>query len=81
MFGSHSSTNMLLSALILAPSFSLASVPSSWVLDHLGNLSPYKKAPVPSGVQEALPADCKVDQVFYVRLFAYYREAIYSYRD
>lgn len=66
MFGSHSSTNMLLSALILAPSFSLASVPSSWVLDHLGNLSPYKKAPVPSGVQEALPADCKVDQVFYM---------------
>lgn len=70
MFGSQSSTTILLSTLTLAPSLSLASVSSSWVLDHLGNLSPYHKAPVASGIQEALPADCKVDQVFYVRLYA-----------
>ncbi|RDX57456.1 phosphoglycerate mutase-like protein [Lentinus brumalis] len=30
---------------------------------HLGNLSPYFKAPVPSGVKETLPDDCTVDQV------------------
>ncbi|RPD61200.1 phosphoglycerate mutase-like protein [Lentinus tigrinus ALCF2SS1-7] len=30
---------------------------------HLGNLSPYFKPPVPSGIKEALPDDCKVDQV------------------
>ncbi|PIL35733.1 hypothetical protein GSI_02463 [Ganoderma sinense ZZ0214-1] len=30
---------------------------------HLGNLSPYLKAPVPNGIQETLPEDCTVDQV------------------
>ncbi|KAI0711979.1 hypothetical protein C8T65DRAFT_739431, partial [Cerioporus squamosus] len=30
---------------------------------HLGNLSPYFKAPVPSGIKETLPDDCTVDQV------------------
>ena len=33
---------------------------------HLGNLSPYQKAPVPSGISETLPADCTVDQVMLV---------------
>lgn len=33
---------------------------------HLGNLSPYRKAPVPSGIREALPEDCTVDQVMLV---------------
>lgn len=50
----------------LEPSFSVASPSPSWILQHLGNLSPYHKAPVPSGVQEALPSDCKVDQVFHM---------------
>ena len=35
---------------------------------HLGNLSPYLKAPVPHGIQETLPEDCKVDQVMLVRV-------------
>lgn len=35
--------------------------------DHLGNLSPYHKAPVPIGIQEDLPGDCKVEQVMLVR--------------
>lgn len=35
---------------------------------HLGNLSPYLKAPVPNGIQETLPEDCTVDQVMLVRL-------------
>ena len=33
---------------------------------HLGNLSPYQKGPVPSGIRETLPEDCKVDQVMLV---------------
>ena len=33
---------------------------------HLGNLSPYQKAPVPSGIREALPDDCRVEQVMLV---------------
>ena len=37
------------------------------VTTHLGNLSPYKKAPVPFGVSETLPNDCTVDQVMLVR--------------
>jgi hypothetical protein len=68
MLGSRSPSSLLASALILGPSLSLGSVSSSWVLEHLGNLSPYQKAPVPSGLQESLPSDCKVDQVFYVRI-------------
>ncbi|CAE6401850.1 unnamed protein product [Rhizoctonia solani] len=55
-----------MSVLILGPVVSVASVTPSWVAGHLGNLSPYAKAPVPTGVQEALPADCNVDQVFYL---------------
>ena len=35
---------------------------------HLGNLSPYLKAPVPHGIRETLPEDCTVDQVMLVRL-------------
>ena len=34
---------------------------------HLGNLSPYFKPPVPHGVKETLPEDCKVEQVMLVR--------------
>ena len=34
---------------------------------HLGNLSPYQKGPVPSGIRETLPEDCKVEQVMLVR--------------
>ncbi|QRV88868.1 histidine phosphatase family containing protein [Ceratobasidium sp. AG-Ba] len=66
MLGSQSRNSLLASALVLGPCLSLASVSPSWVLQHLGNLSPYQKAPVPPGVQEALPSDCKVDQVFYM---------------
>ncbi|KAH9856567.1 phosphoglycerate mutase-like protein [Lenzites betulinus] len=33
------------------------------VAAHLGNLSPYKKGPVPHGVEEALPEGCEVEQV------------------
>ena len=33
---------------------------------HLGNLSPYQSAPVPSGMEAALPDDCTVDQVMLV---------------
>jgi hypothetical protein len=36
-------------------------------LNHLGNLSPYFKAPVPHGVSETLPGDCAVEQVMLVR--------------
>ncbi|QRW17095.1 histidine phosphatase family containing protein [Rhizoctonia solani] len=52
--------------IILGPSFSIASVTPSWVVEHLGNLSPYKKAPLQSGIQETLPSDCNVNQVFYI---------------
>ncbi|CAE7099167.1 unnamed protein product [Rhizoctonia solani] len=55
-----------MSVLILGPSLSIASVTPSWIVGHLGNLSPYQKAPVPTGVQETLPSDCNVDQVFYI---------------
>lgn len=34
---------------------------------HLGNLSPYQSAPVPSGMKTTLPDDCTVDQVMLVR--------------
>ncbi|KAF4571614.1 acid phosphatase pho5 [Pleurotus pulmonarius] len=58
-----------LSLLILAvvgaaagqPRSSDAQVSEKW--NRLGNLSPYHKALVPTGVKEVLPADCKVDQV------------------
>ena len=43
-----------------------AQVSEKW--NRLGNLSPYHKAPVPTGVKEVLPDDCKVDQVMLVRL-------------
>ncbi|KAI0661591.1 phosphoglycerate mutase-like protein [Cubamyces menziesii] len=33
------------------------------VASHLGNLSPYLKAPVPFGIETALPDDCQVEQV------------------
>ncbi|KAI0768162.1 phosphoglycerate mutase-like protein [Trametes elegans] len=33
------------------------------VATRLGNLSPYRKGPVPHGVKETLPGDCKVEQV------------------
>lgn len=36
------------------------------IYSRLGNLSPYAKGPVPEGVKETLPADCKVDQVMFV---------------
>lgn len=36
------------------------------IYNRLGNLSPYHKAPVPSGVQQDLPVDCTVDQVMLV---------------
>ncbi|KAF8757747.1 Phosphoglycerate mutase-like protein [Rhizoctonia solani] len=49
--------------IILGPSFSIASVTPSWVVEHLGNLSPYKKAPLQSGIQETLPSDCNVNQI------------------
>ncbi|CAE6538012.1 unnamed protein product [Rhizoctonia solani] len=57
-----------MSMLILGPILSAASasVTPSWVVEHLGNLSPYKKAPLPTSVQETLPSDCNVDQVFYI---------------
>ncbi|KAG8764108.1 acid phosphatase pho5, partial [Ceratobasidium sp. 423] len=55
-----------MSVLILGPTLSAASVTPSWVVGHLGNLSPYKKTPIPSGIQETLPSDCNVDQVFYI---------------
>ncbi|TCD65148.1 acid phosphatase pho5 [Steccherinum ochraceum] len=43
---------------------SQSSVSSGWQLSqHLGNLSPYFKAPVPKGIQEDLPEDCTVDQI------------------
>lgn len=37
------------------------------VAAHLGNLSPYKKAAVPHGVEAELPDDCEVEQVMLVR--------------
>ncbi|CEL61834.1 hypothetical protein RSOLAG1IB_04584 [Rhizoctonia solani AG-1 IB] len=57
---------LTMSMLILGPSISIASVTPSWVVEHLGNLSPYKKAPVQSGIQETIPLDCNVEQVFYI---------------
>ncbi len=57
----------------LAPLASSARVPqdlfqSSFdVSTHLGNLSPYAKAPAAPGLQETLPEDCTVDQVMLVR--------------
>ena len=36
------------------------------VASHLGNLSPYLKAPVPFGIETALPNDCQVEQVMLV---------------
>lgn len=36
---------------------------------HLGNLSPYRKVPVPHGFKEDLPDDCVVEQVTLVRYF------------
>lgn len=32
------------------------------LFQHLGNLSPYFKAPLPKGLQEGLPDGCVVDQ-------------------
>lgn len=62
----------------LALSLSLATLaraaPGQWpaaspfdVAAHLGNLSPYKKAAVPHGVEAELPDDCEVEQVMLVR--------------
>ncbi|KAH8916666.1 phosphoglycerate mutase-like protein [Atractiella rhizophila] len=57
----------LVSASVVESQSFLSSSPSKeWVLSHLGNLSPYKKAPVPAGVAESLPSDCEVSQVFYM---------------
>lgn len=40
---------------------------AEWRLeDHLGNLSPWKKAPVPAGIEQELPRDCVVDQIMLV---------------
>lgn len=36
--------------------------------EHLGNLSPYFPAPVPSDTEIALPGDCTVEQVMLVRI-------------
>lgn len=45
---------------------------SGWQLSqHLGNLSPYFKAPVPNGIKETLPGDCNVDQVMTVRALSF----------
>ncbi|KAJ7476057.1 phosphoglycerate mutase-like protein [Mycena latifolia] len=54
---------MLIYALTLLPLASCVLGGSFSVLNHLGNLSPYAKAPVPHGVSETLPADCAVEQV------------------
>lgn len=35
--------------------------------NHLGNLAPYHKAPVPIVIKEDLPGDCKIEQVILVR--------------
>ncbi|CAL1716254.1 unnamed protein product [Somion occarium] len=49
----------------------VSAAPSGYILErrdfdfeaHLGNLSPYHKAPLQSGLKADLPADCKVEQV------------------
>ena len=58
----------LVALLPLAALASCASVRTAFdVAAHLGNLSPYAAAPVPHGLDAALPADCTVDQVLLVR--------------
>lgn len=52
---------VVLSAVSLV--FASSTAPAAYVPTHLGNLSPYKKAPVPHGITEELPAGCVVDQV------------------
>lgn len=60
---------MLFTSLVTLLSVAAASAGSSASLfDSLGNLSPYHKAPVPFGIEENLPADCKVDQVVLVSI-------------
>ncbi|KAJ7106225.1 phosphoglycerate mutase-like protein [Mycena epipterygia] len=54
---------MLTQALVFLPLVSSVFGDSFATLNHLGNLSPYFKAPVPHGVSESLPADCTVEQV------------------
>ena len=61
-----------LSILLIAASATLAAEQATqakkWVLEeHLGNLSPWHKGPVPEGIREDLPADCVVDQIMMVR--------------
>ncbi|TBU32593.1 phosphoglycerate mutase-like protein, partial [Dichomitus squalens] len=51
---------------LVSASSSRASPPERGAFDyaaHLGNLSPYQKAPVPGGIREALPDDCEVEQI------------------
>lgn len=62
---------MLIQALVFLPLVSSVFGDSFATLNHLGNLSPYSKAPVPHGVSESLPADCTVEQVMLVRAFAF----------
>ncbi|EJD45339.1 phosphoglycerate mutase-like protein [Auricularia subglabra TFB-10046 SS5] len=54
------------SAALAAGTVAAASVVPDSVAHALGNLSPYHKAPVPSGIREDLPEDCVVDRVLYM---------------
>ncbi|KAJ7679018.1 phosphoglycerate mutase-like protein [Mycena polygramma] len=54
---------MLAHALTILPLVSSVLGGGFATLNHLGNLSPYFKAPVAHGVSETLPADCAVEQV------------------
>ncbi|KAJ6532022.1 phosphoglycerate mutase-like protein [Mycena capillaripes] len=54
---------MLTHALAFLPLVSSVLGDSFAALNHLGNLSPYFKAPVLHGVNETLPGDCTVEQV------------------
>ncbi|KAJ7170878.1 phosphoglycerate mutase-like protein [Mycena crocata] len=54
---------MFVQVLTVLPLVSSVLGGSITTLQHLGNLSPYWKAPVPHGVAETLPGDCSVEQV------------------
>ena len=61
----------VVAALVALVALARAAAPEARSFDyttHLGNLSPYFKPPVPSGIKETLPEDCTVDQVMLVRL-------------
>lgn len=66
---SSSFTAFILLSCLSASTSALEAGSGGWQLtQHLGNLSPYFKPPVPSGIQETLPGECKVDQVMAVRV-------------